>query len=162
MKKVVLLLTTLLLSCGEAPPKLSVVEANFYDNRAVFAEVEKVACQMGEVKQPYSYTADKFSYSLDNIEPDFRNATLDSLLQTINASALGYNKKTNGECSLVVSYFKFSFAGRGNSYAYGFQTENPNIKARNEQTLEKISEARKDIIVHMPLEDGWYIIFRHS
>ena len=162
MKNVLLISIIFVYSCGKLPPSLDEVEANFFENDGAFSELMETTCAMGDKKQPFSYSIDTFRYIPEKIDEEFRNESLDTLLEKVSANAIMYDRKANGDCSLKVGYFSNRFASRGISFLYTFNSENLNLKSRNQQSIDEIIEAKKDTLIDMPLEDDWYITFIYS
>lgn len=155
------MLLLLVTACSEQPT-FSDAQKNFYSNRSTFAELSKIACQLGQKKQEFSYRKESFRYNSEKISEKHRNLKVDELLAKIEASGVSYEKTVSGKCSLVVGYYAHGFGGSGMSYKYSYQVESVTPFIENEHTLEKIVEGKKALKFDKPLTDGWYFTFNFS
>ena len=160
-KLVVLICTLLLVACDDKPSFID-IEKNFTANRAAFDELAKIACKLGQTKQPFSYTVDSFSYSPDKIKANHRIKAVDILLMKLGGNGVNYKKTMSGKCSLVIGYYARGFAGSGISYSYGFQIEPITPHEKEIVSFEKITATGKAAVFDKPLAGGWYFTFKYT
>lgn len=154
-----LLVSFLFLVGCESEPTFETMKENFEVHRITFNELEKIACELGSVKQDFSYTAERYSYNPSKIDDKFRNKDLDRLLNIIGGQAIGYEKNSSKECSLAVAYFYTGYVGAGKIYEYSFQKDGVILFDEKLHTVENTLKIGKDLKYDRPIEDGWYFSF---
>jgi len=143
-------------------PEFEDVKKNFYTNKAAFDELTSLTCKLGNKKQKFSFTIDRFGYSPKKIKEEFRNHKLDTLLLKVGGSTIIYEKTLTGKCSLLIGYFASGFGGSGVSYNYRFNIDSITPYDRKKHTLELMSKTGKDSRFDMPLDNGWYFSFKST
>lgn len=157
MKKIfVFLLISLLLGC-EKEPTLKEMKEAFNKNQSTFIELQKVVCEMGKVKQPYSYTESKFVFGPKG-KLVKRVPELENLLKLIGVDSVSFERGKDAQCTLKVQYYVRGFAGTGISYDYKYNIEDP-IPLDESRHLIDGEPNRKDSF-DIYLSDGWYLSFQ--
>lgn len=154
-----LLVSFLFLVGCESEPTFEKMKKNFEVNRIAFSELKKIACELGSVKQDFSYTSERYSYNPSKIDDKFRNKDLDRLLNIIGGQAIVYEKNSSNECSLAVPYFFTGYVGAGKTYGYSFQRNEFDLFDEKLHTVENTLKVGKDLKYDRPIEDGWYFSF---
>jgi hypothetical protein len=149
------------ISCDNRP-EFDDVKNNFYTNKTAFDELSSVTCKLGNKKQKFSSTIDRFGYSPRKIKEEFRNRKLDSLLLKVGGYTIIYKKTSTGKCSLLIGYHASGFAGNGVSYNYRFQIESITPYEIEKHTIEIITKAKQKTNFDMPLDSSWYFSFKYS
>lgn len=153
------LLSFLFLVGCESEPTFETMEKNFEVHRSAFNELEKIACELGRVKQAFSYTDERYSYNPSKIDDNFRNNDLDRLLKTIGGQAIGYEKNHSKECSLAIAYSYTGYVGAGKIYEYSFHKQGIILFDEKVHTVENTLKVGKDLKYDRPIKDGWYFSF---
>ncbi|MBW3514958.1 MULTISPECIES: hypothetical protein [unclassified Shewanella] len=154
-----LLVSFLILVGCESEPTFETMKKNFEVNRIAFNELQKIACELGNVKQDFSYTDERYSYNPSRIDDKFRNKDLDRLLSIIGGQAIVYEKNSSKECSLAVPYFFTGNVGAGKTYGYSFQRNGFVLFDEKLHTVENTLKVGMDLKYDRPIEDGWNFSF---
>ncbi|KAA1164688.1 hypothetical protein EU508_01455 [Pseudoalteromonas fuliginea] len=157
MKKTfVLLLISLLLGCDKEPTLIEMKD-NFNKHQATFLELQAIVCEMGKVKQPYSYTESKFVFGPKG-KLVKRVPELESLLKLIGVDSVSFERGQYAQCTLKVQYYVRGFAGTGISYDYRYGIENPILLDESKHLID--SEPNRKYSFDIYLSDGWYLSFQ--
>ncbi|MBL4942059.1 MAG: hypothetical protein JKY81_10395 [Colwellia sp.] len=168
-KKIIALMVVVVLlayACEDDRPSYKTVQDNFFAHQRAFKQIADIVCQMGKVKQPYSYTQDEFGYGFESTKAEHRIKNLDALLIQVRMSELRYQKTKSGQCMVSLQYFVRGFAGSGFKFDYNYQVETPKPYDAKKHSFKQLVDAAKkdgkDFRFDMPLADGWYFTFIYT
>lgn len=147
----------LLLNACSEQPDYAFMQDNFKDNRATFAMIAAVACEVGQQSGQ-----DKLTISAATEKSE---AVLE-LAQTVDVESIRYTDEA-GRCNLAMPVYDSRQGNMRERFMYRYNLATPAHYQRRQHSYEKAihevnSGIRPQIAFDMPLTKRWFFSFLYS